>query len=137
MPVEFPGSPEIPSRLNCETDPDNERFGNTVFTLTGDTESFFHAEDLTQGAVGISIPIDVIQEGKYDIYFDDETSKDIHITRSADDRRNLSSVNMKGNKYILVIRVSGSSGKRKVAQSAEQLYDDIFHWGNNNLVSGT
>ena len=42
-----------------------------------------------------------------------------------------------GTKYILVIRVSGfSNGElQEVSQSKAQLSNDIFHYGNNNLVS--
>ena len=141
MGVAFPGEEdELAPRLSCETDIELE-FRDEIFSLEGATEDFFHGLDLSYGDVRIRVPVDVV--GKHNvIHFDDVTSKQVIISYTGIERRNLSSSSPTGKKYVLVIRVSddgdkcdSSSSCSKVAQSASQLSTEIFSWRNMNLVS--
>jgi len=136
MGASFPGEPEVPSTLNCETDLTNPILGDSVFLLTGDTDIIFDGMDLSFGDVRISFPVRAINEESGEIVCNDDTMKDIRIVDSGDEGRRLT-VETIGDKYILVIRVSGfSNGERQeVNHSRSQLDNDIFNWNNNNLVS--
>lgn len=126
----------MPSTLNCETDLTNPILGDSVFLLTGDTDIIFDGMDLSFGDVRISFPVRAINEESGEIVCNDDTMKDIRIVDSGDEGRRLT-VETIGDKYILVIRVSGfSNGERQeVNHSRSQLDNDIFNWNNNNLVS--
>jgi len=141
--VPFPGEDDLAPTMSCETDTEHE-FGDVVFDLEGDTEEFFHGLDLSYGDVRIRVPVDVV--GEHDVIkFDEVTSEQITITYTGNERRNLASSAPTGVKYVVAIRVSNdrascnpnitSSPCSKVAQSARQLTNDLFNWGNANLVS--
>jgi hypothetical protein len=138
MGVAFPGEEDdLAPTLSCETEIDHE-FGAVVFNLEGDTEEFFHDLDTSYGDVRIRVPVDIV--GEHDVIkFDEVTSKQIAITYTGNERRNLATSDSTGTKHVLVIRVSNDINKdsnpsSKVAQSAAQLSDDIFG-SNSNLVS--
>jgi len=141
--VAFPGQEdELAPRLSCETDIELE-FRDEVFGLEGDTEEFFHGLDLSYGDVRIRVPVDVV--GKHNIInFDEVTSKQINISYTGIERRNLSSSSPTGTKFVLAIHVSDDGAKcdpnssspcSRVAQSARQLSTELFSWRNMNLVS--
>jgi hypothetical protein len=135
--ITFEGEEDtLESTLNCETDPDHE-FGDVVFSLEGNTDEFFHGLDLSHGDVRIKVPIDAVSDHDI-IEINDTSSTQIVITYTGDDRRKLVQRPSIGSMFVLVIRVSDdtdSTGRKKVAQSASKLNDDIFNWRNNNLVS--
>jgi len=135
--ITFEGEEDtLESTLNCETDPDHE-FGDVVFSLEGNTDEFFHGLDLSHGDVRIKVPIDAVSDHDI-IEINDTSSTQIVITYTGDDRRKLVQSPTIGSMFVLVIRVSDdtdSTGRKKVAQSASKLTEDIFDWRNNNLVS--
>ena len=141
--VPFPGEEDdLAPTMSCETDTEHE-FGDVVFDLEGDTEDFFHGLDLSYGDVRIRVPVEVV--GEHDVIkFDEVSSKQIAITYTGNERRNLVSSDSIGDKDVLLIRVSKDDANcdpsdtripcSKVAQSAAKLSDDIFG-SNRNLVS--
>ena len=141
MGASFPGQPELPPILTCETELSNYRFGNSVFHLTGNTTSLLHGINLSNGDVRISFPLSALKKESNEIVLNDETLKDIYVTFSGDERRRLSEI-ASGTKYMLVVRVggyttdsNGNSHLKQPEQSVQQLSNDFFHWSNNNLVS--
>ena len=142
MGASFPGQPELPPILTCETEVSNYRFGDSVFLLTGNTTSLLHGMNLSHGDVRISFPLSALKNESNEIVLNDETLKDIYVTYSGDERRRLSGNDGEGKKWMLVVRVSGyttdSNGNtylKQPEQSVTQLSNDFFHWSNNNLVS--
>ena len=125
--LSFPGDPELPPRLQCEIDLDDTNHGlqHNAYDLVGDTESFFHGQDLSYGDVRISVPVEYVREKHRDIYFDMETYGNITITSTGEDhedrRRKLLS-KTRGKVFVLVIRISDSgTGRRAVRQNRSQL----------------
>ncbi len=137
MGAGFAGQDEPEPTLNCETDTTNEILGDSIYLLSGDT-SIFDGVDLTYGDVEISFPLSAINEGTSEIVFSEDSLQHIKIISSWDHERRMSAVTGdKETKYVLVIRVSGYSNGhlQEVASASDKLAEEIFHWGNNNLVS--
>ena len=134
----YPGHPEPPPMLTCETDRNNERFGTIIVQLKGDTDSVLNGHDLSRGDVRISFPISTLDQESNVILVSEETQNDITVTYSGDERRRMN-YKPKGKLFMLVVRVSGftNNGRdyKTVTQSSSQLSEDIFDDGNNNLVS--
>ena len=135
----YPGHPEPPPMLTCETDRNNERFGTIIVQLKGDTDSVLNGHDLSRGDVRISFPISTLDQESNVILVSEETQNDITVTYSGDERRRMFEFGGENQPHILVIRVSGftNNGRdyKTVTQSSSQLSEDIFDDGNNNLVS--
>ena len=109
MGASFPGQPELPPILTCETELSNYRFGNSVFHLTGNTTSLLHGINLSNGDVRISFPLSALKKESNEIVLNDETLNDIYVTFSGDERRRLSEI-ASGNKYMLCSLSFGSAG---------------------------
>ena len=135
MPVT--GKDELPPQLKCETVPTHGS-GVVELSLLGDTRTFFEGIDILYGDVSISGPVDIVRNND-EIFFDEETSKQISITYGGETRRALeSSRELEGVRRcaVLVIRVSSDSNAlTSVADSESQLSNNIFGANNNNLVS--
>ena len=134
----YPGQPEPPTMLSCETDRSDGRFGDVVFQIKGDTDKLLQAHDLAKGNVRISFPMHSVDLEKKEIKVHKDNEHDVRVVYSGDDHRRLNS-QMIGKKFVLVIRVSGYTNngrdKRSVTQSAALLAEDIFDDFNNNAVS--
>ena len=134
MPVT--GKDELPPQLKCETVPTHGS-GVVELSLLGDTRTFFEDIDILYGDVSISVPVDIVRNDE--IFFDDETSKQISITYGGENRRALESsgeLEEVQTYNVLVIRVSSDSNAlTSVADSESQLSNNIFGANNNNLVS--
>ena len=133
MPVT--GKDELPPQLKCAVPTHGS--GVVELSLLGDTRTFFEDIDILYGDVSISVPVDIVRNDE--IFFDDETSKQISITYGGETRRALeSSRELEGVRRcaVLVIRVSSDSNAlTSVADSESQLSNNIFGANNNNLVS--
>jgi hypothetical protein len=126
---------DAPPVLGCETDRENPIFGDTIFSLNGDSQKILQDMDVTHGDIRLNVPLSAINQDLEEIIVNDETAKDIHIVQGHNERR-LSSTAV-GNKFVLAIRVTGYSNgvKKEVSHNSDQLYENIFNYNNNNLVS--
>ncbi len=142
MGSSFPENPEIIPTLNCEVESKNPILAEgSIFLLTGHTAKIFGDNEDFSTQIRIRFPLRAIGADFNSIDFNDDTLNDIRIIddnpASMNRGRNLLGEITFGIKYMLVIRVNGwSEGQRQiVSQTQKQLLHDIFHWGNNNLVS--
>ena len=133
MPVT--GKDELPPQLKCAVPTHGS--GVVELSLLGDTRTFFEDIDILYGDVSISVPVDIVRNDE--IFFDDETSKQISITYGGETRRALESsreLEEVQTYNVLVIRVSSDSNAlTSVADSESKLSNNIFGANNNNLVS--
>lgn len=114
--------------LTCEEDYEEDTFGGTIYSLVGDTASFFQDVNLDHGDVQIRFPEDIINLHE-EVHFNKDTIPQITITYTGNERRrNLLALPSTGTMNLLIIAVG-------VPQSAYQLAVDTFGKNNRNLVS--
>ena len=114
--------------LLCEEDYKEEMLGGTMYSLVGDTASFFEDVNLDHGDVQIRFPEELVNLHD-EVHFNEETVSKITITYTGNDRRRkLRALPTKGTLRLLIIAVG-------VPQSAYQIAVDTFGKNNRNLVS--
>lgn len=114
--------------LICEEDYEEGMLGGTMYSLMGNTDSFFNDVNLDHGDVQIRFPEELVNM-HYEVHFNEETMSKITITYTGNDRRRkLSALPSKGTMKLLIISVG-------VPQSAYQIAVDTFGKNNRNLVS--
>ena len=119
---------EPPISLVCEEDYEEGMFGGTIYSLVGDTASFFQDVNLDHGDVQIRFPEELVNM-HYEVHFNEDTISQIIITYTGNERRRkLQALPSKGTMRLLIIAVG-------VPQSAYQIAVDTFGKNNRNLVS--
>ena len=114
--------------LLCEEDYEEGMFSGTMYSLVGDTASFFQDVNLDRGDVQIRFPEEHVNMHD-EVHFNEETVSQITITYTGNDRRRkLQALPTKGTLRLLVIAIG-------VPQSAYQIAVDTFGKNNRNLVS--
>lgn len=116
------------TNLICETDSWHP-LGRLIFSLKGDTDSFFRDQDLSYRDVKIHVPLHLVHKHE-EIILDEESMEEIYITYTGNFRRNLKKIDQShGNKSVLVVRISDDNdetGRMIVDQSENQVYQLIF-----------
>ncbi|GFH61429.1 hypothetical protein CTEN210_17905 [Chaetoceros tenuissimus] len=124
--VSLPEQDELPQSLLCEEDYEEDTFGGTMYSLVGETASFFQEVNLDNGDVQIRFPEELVNLHD-EVHFNEGTVSQITITFTGNDRRRkLVSLPSKGTMRLLIIAVG-------VPQSAYQIAVDTFGKNNRNL----
>lgn len=123
---------EQTSNLICETDSWHP-LGRLIFSLKGDTKSFFRDQDLSYRDVKIHVPLHLVHKHE-EIILGDESMEEIYMTYTGNFRRNLKNMDQShGEKSVLVVRISDDndeSGQMRVDQSEDEVYQSTFEHGN-------
>ena len=100
-----------------------------MYSLVGDTASFFEGVNLDHGDVQIRFPEEHVNLHN-EVHFNEETMSQITITYTGNERRRkLTALPSKGTLRLLIIEVTGG------AKSPYQIAVDTFGKNNRNLVS--
>ena len=127
-----PNKPHREPKLACTSI--NTSNDTDIYSISGNgVEEFFDGVDISDGHVKLFVPPDLITG--FNIRINEHTMDEIDLELDEVMRRRLNIVNNKGNRQVLVIRVSNdNTSNMRVNQNAAQLRNDFF-WDENNVVS--
>ena len=126
-----PNKPHREPKLACTSI--NTSNNTDIYSISGNgVEEFFDGVDISDGNVKLFVPPDLITG--FNIRINEHTMDEIDLELDEVMRRRLNIVNNKGNRQLLVIRVSNDNSNMRVNQDAAQLRNDFF-WDENNVVS--